>query len=108
MAETPLTPQQIALNAKQAQKEGYLKRILIGLDQFANTITGGKPGETISARSGRAAQHGSRFGKIIVGFLDLFQRNHAVKAEAGDLGRSEAVETIETAALKAFQDKSTK
>jgi hypothetical protein len=31
----------------------YITRVLIGLDQFANTIIGGYPDETISARSGR-------------------------------------------------------
>lgn len=31
----------------------YLTRVLIGLDQFGNTLMGGEPDETISARAGR-------------------------------------------------------
>ena len=31
----------------------YIKKILLGLDQFGNTLMGGYPDETISARAGR-------------------------------------------------------
>ena len=39
----------------------YLVKILLGLDQLGNTIIGGAPDETISARAGR-----NRGGKRIV------------------------------------------
>lgn len=31
----------------------YVKRVLLGVDQFGNTVLGGAPDETISARTGR-------------------------------------------------------
>src|SRR5260370_28578655 len=98
MSETPLTPEQIVENEARAAKEGYVKRVLISLDQFANVITGGKPGETVSARSGRAAARGAKFGKFMVWWLDKFQKNHGEKAEAGDLARAKSVEDAETKA----------
>jgi hypothetical protein len=32
---------------------GYIRNVLIGIDQLANTITGGWPDETLSSRCGR-------------------------------------------------------
>lgn len=32
---------------------GYIRNVFIGLDQFANAITGGWPDETLSSRCGR-------------------------------------------------------
>lgn len=32
---------------------GYVKGVLLGIDQLGNTIIGGAPDETISARAGR-------------------------------------------------------
>lgn len=52
---TPLTPVQLAAQGAQAEKEAYLKRVLIGLDMFMNVLTDGDPDETISSRSARAA-----------------------------------------------------
>jgi len=79
---------------------GYLHNVLVALNQAANVITGGKPDETISSRSQRAADKGNWFGKGMTKFLHLFQRNHGVLAEQGDLKRAEDVEETEAAALK--------
>lgn len=38
---------------------GYLIRLLVALDQLANTILLGSPDETISSRVGRAALRGN-------------------------------------------------
>jgi hypothetical protein len=38
----------------------YLWNLLISLDQFANTVLGGSPDETISSRTGKAMQQGRR------------------------------------------------
>jgi hypothetical protein len=92
----PLTPEQEAKQMAQAGKEGYVKRVLIGFDQFVNTVAGGHPDETISARSGRAATEGKVWGKAMAGFLNLFQSNHSAKAQAGDLERADIVEGLET------------
>jgi hypothetical protein len=85
----------------QAAKEGWFHRSLVGLDQFVNVVTGGKPDETISARAYRASLRGNFFGKVLNAGLNLIQRNHGADAAAGDLERSEAVEKIEEDTLNA-------
>ena len=61
---------------------GYVKRVLIGLDQFGNTLIGGAPDETISARAGRLRhRHG---WKQLAWALNKIDRNHvedAIKSE---------------------------
>lgn len=79
----------------QAKKESYPIKVLIGFDQFVNVIAGGHPGETISARSARAATQGKLWGKAMSGFLNLFQKNHGARAQAGDLERAETVEYLQ-------------
>ena len=92
---TPLTPQQTEQAEARAAKEGYLHRALVGLDQFANVLTGGKPDETISSRSARAAEQGKTWGKAVSRFLNFFQSDHGPKAQAGDAERAETVENLE-------------
>ena len=92
---TPLTPEQTASEEAQAAKDGYFKRVLIGLDMFANTIANGHPDETISSRSARAATQGKVWGKVTSRFLNLFQKNHGAKAEAGDVQRAQTVKYLE-------------
>jgi hypothetical protein len=83
---TPLTPAQIAAQEQQAAHEKYLMRALVGFDQFVNVLTDGDPDETISARASRAAQKGKGWGVELSRMLDVFQRDHGAKAQAGDLG----------------------
>jgi hypothetical protein len=87
----PLTPAQLATQEAQTAAEGYLKRNLIGVDDLCNGILGGKNDETISARCGRDAAKGYRVGILVAKFLNLFQRNHCAKAQAGDMERAMAV-----------------
>ncbi len=77
----------------------YLHNVLVGADQEGNIILGGKPDETISSRSQRAADRGNPVGKAMTGFLHLFQKDHGHKAEQGDLRRAEDVEETEEKAL---------
>jgi hypothetical protein len=88
---TPLTPDQLARQEAQAEKEAYLKRALIGLDMFMNVLTDGDPDETISSRSARAAEKGKHSGIFMSKFLDVFQHDHGAKAQAGDVARAQAV-----------------
>lgn len=62
----------------------YVIKVLLGLDQFCNTIIGGAPDETISARAGRL-----RSGRRVVDrfawrplayVLDSLQSDHVEKA----------------------------
>jgi hypothetical protein len=65
---TPLTPDQLARQEAQAEKEAYLKRALIGLDMFMNVLTDGDPDETISSRSARAAEKGKHWEYLCPNF----------------------------------------
>jgi hypothetical protein len=77
---------------------GYLKNVLIGLDQFANTLLGGLPGETISARVGRL-QYASRLADWLEDALNFFWPGHTLGAEQHDELRAETVEHTEEKAL---------
>lgn len=59
----------------------YTLRVLIGLDQFINTLTGGYPNETLSARAWRKGSIEGRTGwKTFQQATDLmfapFEENH--------------------------------
>ena len=95
-----MNEQQLEQAKERATHHGYVRRVLLGLDLFGNIVTGGKVGETISARSQRAADRGNKLGKFMVWWLDKLQPSHGVLAEEGDLGRAEAVEQTEEQALK--------
>lgn len=95
-----MNEQELQQAKERATHHGYVRRVLLGLDLFGNIITGGKVGETISARSQRAADRGNWAGKAMTGFLHLFQKKHGVLAEIGDEARAEEVEKTEEQALK--------
>jgi hypothetical protein len=73
----------------------YIHNVLVGFDQFANTVAGGHPDETISARSGRATAEKHPVGEVIDAGLNVIQKDHCIKAEGGDLARAEIVENLE-------------
>jgi hypothetical protein len=92
---TPLNPAQVALQEQQAATENYPRRVLIGLDMFANTLTNGHPSETISSRAARAATEGKWWGRTLSKALDKLQPDHGAKAECGDVERAVIVEHLE-------------
>lgn len=77
----------------------YIHNVLVGADQEGNIILGGKPDETISAHSARAAAKGNPLGKFMVWWLNKLQPNHGKLAEQGDLQRAEEVVETEKKAL---------
>ncbi len=77
----------------------YIHNVLVGADQEGNIVLGGKPDETISAHSARAAAKGNPLGRFMVWWLDKIQKNHGTLAEQGDLRRAEDVEKTEEEAL---------
>ena len=74
--------------------------ILLGLDLFASTITGGRPGTTLSGRAGSQYVQGKVGGIIFCPVIDGIMhvcrqyptwRGHCVHAIEGDKARAEAV-----------------
>jgi hypothetical protein len=59
----------------------YFSNTLIGLDQFANTLLGGYPDETISSRMGRN-YHNCLVCRILCRGLNVLNPNHCANAEA--------------------------
>lgn len=94
---TPLTAAQASAVAKQALREGYWYRLLKGLDEYGNVITGGDLGQSISSRVGLDAAKGDKGAIAMVEFLNLFEKDHSVKAEAADEAQAEEVVQAEQA-----------
>ena len=99
-----LTPEELVEYELHAVHESWWHSDLVAFDQFLNAITGGKPDETISARSQRLADQGNKFGKFMIWWLDKIQSRHGQKAQAGDLARSEQVEDTEARSLGTEQE----
>jgi len=68
----------------------YIFNVLIGFDDFCNTLFGGIPGETISARAGIAWKKKVFWGVILSHFLDWLQPNHVELARENDIKRADA------------------
>jgi len=84
----------------------YPFSIIIALDIFGNALTGGKLGETISARLGRwvyGRQPGGWLAEVTVGklaaFLDWIQHDHLLKAIHGSRERGAGLVAVEDEAL---------
>ena len=98
----PLDPEQTATAEQQAAGEHYPVRALVALDQDVATDLGDQvPDETISAWCARLATTKQGLPRLIgVGmskFLNLFQKDHGAKAQAGDYERAENVAATEAA-----------
>jgi hypothetical protein len=66
---------------------GYLRNITLALDIFLNVLTGGKQGETISVRAGKAKKAGNKRACYFCKFLHWVDHNHCEKAlESGETG----------------------
>lgn len=95
--DPPLTQQQIATAMVQAHHEGYVHRVLVGFDQFAGAVIGLQNDQTISSATEIAAHKGNPVAIVLNDGLDLLERSHGQKAQAGDLERT--VELRQTDAL---------
>jgi len=74
----------------------WLLNVLISIDQFGNTITGGDPDETISSRLGKLkVKHGGKIpwthplAKIIDAGLEKIDFNHSIDAIEKDEGKDQ-------------------
>ncbi|MGH9771521.1 MAG: hypothetical protein ACRD4Q_07455 [Candidatus Acidiferrales bacterium] len=109
--DAPLTDQQIAVAEERASREGYVHRVFYGLDQFLASLLDVENDQTISSATEIAAHKKvwyTAFAKALNDGLDLIQRSHGQKAQAGDLARAEEVIATDTAALKSEQARSSK
>ena len=69
----------------------YITNVLIGFDQFINTIFLGFPDETISSRAWRC-KDASSFWKVMRKFIELlffFQQQHCFKAYLAEINRKQ-------------------
>jgi hypothetical protein len=98
---TPLTPAEEAKAKSDTTHEGYIQRVLVAGDIFANVVMDGQEDETISSRVARwdtedkGVKH--EVGHLISEVLADIQKDHGALAEAGDLERAQEVESIEEA-----------
>lgn len=74
----------------------YLNNVLIGFDQFCNTVCKGHPDETLSARIGRAAAEGKKFAQLLAFVLNKIQKDHVQKAVENDAARAATVLYLES------------
>ena len=70
-------------------------RVLIGLDQLGNTLLGGAPDETISARAARNREKNPA-AAVLCGILDSIEGDHCQKAILSEIqGKQQAEEYFE-------------
>lgn len=67
--------------------KGWIKDILIGVDQLGNALLRGDPDETISSRAAKSAARGKRWGCVLCKFLDKLDPNHCEKSIEADEGK---------------------
>lgn len=71
----------------------YVLNILIGLDQFINTLVGGYPDETLSASAYLGEREGKWFGRIFRPIIDFLfwplERNHCRRAFEAEFNYSQ-------------------
>jgi glutaredoxin-related protein len=102
-----LTPTQIREAEQSAATDGFVHRVAVAADQAVNVDTGGLPDETISSRVRRISNAHANWGwnpgvwlaKALNGGLNIIQRNHGQRAEAGDLERALRVAETEQVSL---------
>lgn len=62
----------------------YIQNLLIGIDEFFNTLTGGAPSDTISGRAARADRDNRWWGRTLCKFLNWLQPGHCQQALEND------------------------
>ena len=74
----------------------YITNVLIGFDQFINTIFLGFPDETISSRAWRCKDANSFWSVMhsLINKLFFFQKDHCHKAYLAELERKQITTTI--------------
>lgn len=102
-ADAPLTAQQIAAAELRAAKEGYIHRLLVGIDQLAAAALGIPNDQTISSETEIAAHKRAWYAgiaRLLNDGLDALQKSHGQKAQVGDIVRAERVISTDESALR--------
>lgn len=102
-ADAPLTAEQIAAAELRAKKEGYIHRLLVGIDQLAATALDIPNDQTISSQTEIAAHKRAWYAgiaRLLNDGLDELQKSHGQKAQAGDIARAERTIAADSAALR--------
>ncbi len=68
--------------------KGWIKDILIGVDQLGNALLRGDPDETISSRAAKAQLKGKTWGCVLCKFLDKIDPDHCQKSIEKDEGKN--------------------
>lgn len=68
----------------------YIRRCLLALDMFGNTILGGQPGDSISHRAAVARDGGQTWGCVLCRLLDRFIPHHCDQSIASFNAQVEA------------------
>jgi len=71
----------------------YFWNVLLGLDQFLNTLIGGDPDETISSRAGKQVET-SRVAYCLCRILHVFDKDHCNKSIEPDEGSNSALKQL--------------
>ena len=64
----------------------YFLNWALWLDEGLNVLFGGDPGERLSSRAGKALLKKRRWACVLCRFLDLFQKDHCIKAINPNVG----------------------
>ena len=72
----------------KAKGNSYGWRVLLSIDQFFNTLTGGDPDETISSRMGKAVERKQDclFCSLVCKMLHFIDKNHCKESIEYDEG----------------------
>lgn len=68
--------------SKESERGSYPHRVLLGFDQFVNTICGGDPDETLSARAWRNKDKTQYWGvaRIVIDTIFFWQPDHCYRS----------------------------
>lgn len=65
----------------------YIQQVLIALDQLLNTLAGGMPDETLSARAYRQQLKGNALYAKVINFVFFWQSEHCKEAHESEVKR---------------------
>ena len=75
----------------------YIKNILIGIDQLANTIFSGEPDETLSSRAYRLdKERGRKWPRFLIDAILFFDKDHCYQSYLSEIERRQLPPSMRT------------